>query len=65
MAEPLKHFFDAARVEQLAAMLRAVHPAFPRARFVAEACDSLEALEHCSTGARCTWATWTCASLGP
>jgi 3-methyladenine DNA glycosylase AlkC len=45
MAEPLKHFFDARRVEGLAAMLRAVHPAFPGARFVAEASEGLEALE--------------------
>ena len=45
MAEPLKHFFDARLVERLASTLRAVHPAFPTRRFVAEARVGLEALE--------------------
>ncbi len=45
MAPQLKHFFDAERACQLADELHAAWADFPRARFVAEATQGLEALE--------------------
>lgn len=45
MAEPLKNFYDAARVRVLGGMFAAVDPTFPRERFEAEATDGLDAHE--------------------
>lgn len=41
MATPLKNYFDAATVRGIARDIAAVHPAFPEAVFVADACRGL------------------------
>jgi 3-methyladenine DNA glycosylase AlkC len=45
MAEPLKRFFDAALIREIAASLRAAHPALRTKAFVAECLDGLDDLE--------------------
>lgn len=45
MAEPLKHFFDRSLVARLGASLKAAHPTFPEADFVASASRGLADLE--------------------
>ncbi|MFN7146824.1 MAG: DNA alkylation repair protein, partial [Myxococcota bacterium] len=45
MAEPLKNFYDAARVRVLGGMFAAADPTFPRERFEAEAADGLDGFE--------------------
>ncbi|HET6405420.1 MAG TPA: DNA alkylation repair protein [Candidatus Thermoplasmatota archaeon] len=50
MPEPLKSFFDAARVRRIADELQAAWPPFPRASFVAEASAGLEGLELLDRG---------------
>jgi 3-methyladenine DNA glycosylase AlkC len=50
MAAELKHFYDAARVRQVADMVRGAWPAFPHRAFVREACAGLEGLELTARG---------------
>lgn len=50
MAEPLKHFFSRALVERIGASLAKVHPRFPTAAFVRDACAGLEELELLARG---------------
>lgn len=50
MAEPLKAFFDRARVEAIAADLAQAWPAFPRAQFVRDATRGLDDLELMGRG---------------
>ncbi len=50
MAAQLKHFFDRARVEAIAAQLGAAWPGFPRATFVREAVVGLTRLELLDRG---------------
>lgn len=45
MAEPLKNQYGPAIPRAIAAMVRAVHPAFPKKQFLHEALDGYEALE--------------------
>jgi len=45
MAEPLKQSFGPDVVALIAGMIARVHPAFPRARFLADALDGFDALE--------------------
>ncbi len=50
MAPPLKAFFDRRVVERIAYELGAAWPGFPRARFVRESLDGLDALELLDRG---------------
>ncbi len=50
MAEPLKHFFSPALVEQIADSLVSADPALDRARFIALATDGLDSLELAERG---------------
>ena len=50
MGEPLKVFFSPALIRRLAGDLARVHPSFPTRKFVAEACQGLDAFELLDRG---------------